>query len=101
MLRKAKKYADDAIKYIKVKYDEELEKNTGIVTDEQRTQPYPLYLNNREMTAIADMSYAYNFGSQNSLEGILELQYDGTSTTNGTVNSYFQPILLTSSTLVR
>lgn len=88
-LEKAKKYADDAIKYIKVKYDEELEKNTGIVTDDQRTQPYPLYLNNREMTAIADMSYAYNFGAQNSLEGILELQYDGTSTTNGTVNSYF------------
>ena len=74
---------------MKEKYNEDLEKYTGLVTAEQREQPYPLYLNNRDITSISDNSYSNIFGSQNSRESVLELSYDGTSTTNSTVNSYF------------
>ena len=48
-----------------------------------------MYLNERKITnGIIDNSYLNNFGSQNSLESVFELQYDGTTMTNGTVNNY-------------
>lgn len=88
-LQKALTYSTEVIAKLKEKYNEDLEKNTGLVTAEQRDQPYPLYLNNRDIPSISDNSYSNVFGSQNSRESVLELSYDGTSTTNSTVNSYF------------
>lgn len=85
---KAKEYAGNAIDLLKKKYDEELEKNPNSATAEQKTQTYPLYLNDRKIKGINDVPYNNNFGGQNSMESLFELQYDGTTTTNGTVNSY-------------
>lgn len=85
---KAKTYAGNAIDLLKKKYDEELEKNPNSATAEQKTQTYPLYLNDRKIKGINDVPYNNNFGGQNSMESLFELQYDGTTTTNGTVNSY-------------
>lgn len=88
-LQKAVSYSTEVIKKLREKYDEDLDKQGSNVTGEQKTQPYPLYLNNRDMTNINDNAYSNIFGSQNSREGVLELQYDGTTTKNSTVNNYF------------
>lgn len=91
-LEDAKTYADLAIDDLRTDYGEELDKNPSNVTSEQREQLekyYPLYLNERQGVGVSDNSYYRNFGLQNSLESIFELQYDGTSTTNSVVNSYF------------
>ena len=88
---KASKYAGDAIALLMKKYNEELDKNPNSVTAEQKKMQelgYPLYLNDRKVKGISDVPYNNNVGSQNSMESIFELQYDGTTTTNGTVNSY-------------
>lgn len=88
-LEKAKTYSQEVIDLLYEKYWEELQKNLTSATAEQKTQPYPLYLNERKITnGIIDNSYLNNFGSQNSLESVFELQYDGTTMTNGTVNNY-------------
>ena len=88
-LQKSADYSTEVIAKLREKYDEDLNKQGGIATAEQKNQPYPLYLNNRDMTNISDNSYQSVFGSQNSRESVLELQYDGTSTKNSTVNEYF------------
>lgn len=86
--KKAKSYAASVITDLKTKYDEEVAKNPNAYTAEERTQSFPLYLNDRRSTTITDVPYSNNFGAQNSLEGIFELQYDGTTVTNSTVNGY-------------
>ena len=88
-LEKAYSYSLEVIDILYEKYWEELQKNLTSATAEQKTQPYPLYLNERKISnGIIDNSYLNNFGSQNSLESVFELQYDGTTMTNGTVNNY-------------
>ena len=68
-LEKAKTYSQEVIDLLYEKYWEELQKNLTSATAEQKTQPYPLYLNERKITnGIIDNSYSKNFGSQNSLE---------------------------------
>lgn len=89
---KASEYAGDAIALLLKKYNEELDKNPNSITAEQeqmRKLGYPLYLNDRKVKGISDVPYNNNVGSQNSMESLFELQYDGTTTTNGTANSYF------------
>lgn len=90
-LEKARDYASQVITKMKEEYDKRLVENGyNNASDEQKTQPYPLTLNDRTGKNIFDNSYSDIFGSQNSTnEGILELQYDGTTTTNSNVNSYF------------
>ena len=87
-LEKAKQYAEDVIKQMKQEYQEEIDKNPAGYTADEKTQPYPFYLNSKNGNGVQDYSYYMNFGLQNSDESIFELQYDGTTTTNGTVNSY-------------
>ena len=89
---KASEYAGDAIALLLKKYNEELDKNPNSITAEQeqmRKLGYPLYLNDRKVKGISDVPYNNNVGVQNSMESLFELQYDGTTTTNGTANSYF------------
>ena len=88
-LQKSIEHADWVINKIKAEYDEDLSNNNSVVSQEELNQPYPLYLNQKSGLGISDMPYLYNFGAQNSRESVLELQYNGTNTTNSTVNTYF------------
>lgn len=88
-LQKSKDYAQQVIDKLKEEYDKDMEESNSTYTEEERTQPYPLYLNNRNSTSITDVPYNNNFNLQNSNESVLELQYDGSTVTNSTVNSYF------------
>jgi len=89
-LNKSIEYATEVINEIKVDYDEYIERIGNQATSEQKTQPYPLYLNTVGTgSSVTDNVYSENVGTQNSRESILELQYDGTSTTNSTINTYF------------
>lgn len=89
-LNKSIEYATEVINEIKEDYDEYIDRIGNNATSDQRSQPYPLYLNTVGTGSIVtDLVYEYNFGTQNSREGILELQYDGTSTSNSTINTYF------------
>lgn len=86
-LTKAIDYSSDAIDIMKKDYDERIAMSVS-ATDDERNQPYPLYLTQLTGGSVTDEAYYYNFGSQNSNESILELQYDGTTVINGTVNQY-------------
>lgn len=89
-LNKSIEYATEVINEIKDDYDEYIDRIGNQATSEQSSQPYPLYLNTVGTgSSVSDEVYYNNFGLQNSRESILELQYDGTSTTNSTINTYF------------
>ncbi|MGM9687590.1 MAG: RagB/SusD family nutrient uptake outer membrane protein [Alloprevotella sp.] len=88
-LQKSIEHADWVINKIKAEYDEDLSNDNSVVSQDELNQPYPLYLNQKSGNSITDTPYMYNFGSQNSRESVLELQYNGTNTTNSTVNTYF------------
>lgn len=90
-LNKSVEYATEVINEIKEDYDEYIDRMGNQATSDERTQPYPLYLNTVGTgSSIQDNVYYYNFGLvQNSRESVLELQYDGTSTSNSTINTYF------------
>lgn len=90
-LQKSIQYSGEAIDWLKKEYDKRIAENpNGFYSDDEKTQPYPLTLNERTGTGVSDASYADVFGTQNSEnEGIFELQYDGSTTTNSVVNSYF------------
>lgn len=88
-LQKCIEHADWVINDIRKEYDEDMQLSSGVVSQDELTQPYPLYLNEKSGSSIMDESYLYNFGSQNSRESVFELQYDGSTTTNSTVNGYF------------
>lgn len=90
-LQKANDYAGQVITKMKEEYDKRIKENgSNNASDEQKTQPYPLTLNERTGTNVFDNSYNAIFGLQNSTnEGIFELQYDGTTTKNTVVNNYF------------
>lgn len=87
-LEKAKEHATWVIDELKKEYDEDLQSNNANITAEQRTQPYPLYLNSTSSRYVTDNVYQQIFGTQNSDEGIFEIQYDGTTTKNSTVTTY-------------
>ena len=84
---KASEHASTVIKLIDDEYRKELsEKNN--VTEEEKNQPYPLYFVSDERAPFKDEPYNNIFGDQLSRESILELNYDGTTTLNSTVNNY-------------
>lgn len=86
-LQKSAQHAQAAIDYIKQKYDKDLRED-NMATEDELNQPYPLYLTQLMGGTIIDEAYEKNFGQQNSRESILELQYDGSTTVNNTVNTY-------------
>lgn len=86
-LQKAIDHADWVINKIREEYDKDLAESS-MATQEELSQPYPLYLNEKSGMSVTDMPYYYNFGQQNSRESVLELQYNGTNTFNSTVNNY-------------
>lgn len=90
-LNKSIEYATEVINEIKEDYDEYIDRIGNEATSDQKTQPYPLYLNTVGTgSSIIDNVYYMNFGmSQNSRESVLELQYDGTSTQDFTITTYF------------
>lgn len=87
-LQKSVEHATWVIDKMKADYDEDLEENSNNATAEQLSQPYPLILNATSGNNIEDQPYNEIFGSQNSDESIFEVQYDGSSTINSTVNTY-------------
>lgn len=87
-LQKCVEHATLVIDDMKAEYDEDLEENSTTATAEQLSQPYPLYLNAPSGNTIEDVPYNQIFGTQNSFESIFEVQYDGSSTINSTVNDY-------------
>lgn len=90
-LQKAKQYSGEAIDWLYKEYKKRMDENpNGNYSDDEKTQPYSLTLNDRTGKSVYDAAYGAVFGSQNSEnEGIFELQYDGTTTTNTVVNNYF------------
>lgn len=87
----ARKHCKTAIDHMKQEYDDNYEKYPyQYPAENASTQPYPLYLIDlKGGLGGSDVPYSYNFGTQNSDESLFELQYDGSSTTNATVNTYF------------
>lgn len=87
----SREHCQAAIDHMKEEYDEDYEKNPYLYpAEDAATQPYPLYLIGvRGGNGGSDTPYSYNFGTQNSDESLFELQYDGSSTINSTVNTYF------------
>lgn len=53
-----------------------------------KNYPYLSRLNSRSLTSVFDDIYSSIWGSKNSSESILELQYDGTNVANNTVWNY-------------
>ncbi len=88
-LEKAKDYAQRVIKQMQDDRDKRIRESTSVVSDEEKNQKYPLYLNDRNSTVITDNAYSKNFGQQNSDESILELQYDGSVTKSTYYNSLY------------
>ncbi len=91
--QKAQEHCQAVIDRMKKEYKEKIDKNPLSYTDSAKTQPYPLYLvdvidPSAPSISASDVPYAKNFGTQNSDESVLELQYNGTNTTNSIINSY-------------
>lgn len=88
-LNKCITYATNVINGIREDYDEYLDRMGNAATSEEKSQPYPLYLNQSKGSNVSDEVYSYNFGSSmNSRESVLELQYDGSTTINSTITTY-------------
>lgn len=87
-LNKAIEHADWVLNKMKEDYDELLDNSFSSFTSEERSQPFPLYRNLDRGGSLNDVPYSYNFGTQNSRESIFELQYDGSTSINSTVNDY-------------
>lgn len=86
-LNKAIEYSSAVIDIMKEDYDERISMNIS-ATDDERNQPYPLYLTQLTGGSITDIAYYENFGTQNSDESILELQFDGNTVNNSTITTY-------------
>lgn len=88
-LNKSIEHCDYVLDKMKKDYDKRLDEQVGQKDHNEVNQPYPLILNSERGNNVTDLVYYEIFGQQNSTESILELQYDGSTTTNGTVNTYF------------
>lgn len=86
-MKKSIEHSDWVLNRLKADYDKEVAENP-YATAEEKNRPYAIFLNDSVGNNVADYAYSMNFGNQNSMESILELQYDGSTTTNGTVNDY-------------
>jgi len=89
-LNKAIERCNEVIDDINKEYQEDI--STGEITQSssEKNQLYPLYHSETTGATSYDNPYAMNFVSHTSSREILfELTYDGTSTTNSTVNNYF------------
>ncbi len=87
-LQKAISHADYVLDYMMKEYKKN-QKLDPTVTPEEENQPFPMYRNSKIGLSITDEVYNEIFVNQNSFESILELQYDGSNTKNGTANDYF------------
>ena len=105
---KSAEHADVVIKDLKAEYKKELDKDLS-ATEEEKTQEYPLILQQKSYGSTTnDYVYQSIFGVGNSTESILELQYDGTTMTNGTFSTYlsylkdnvFTPAYMTASNVM-
>lgn len=105
---KSAEHADVVIKDLKAEYKKELDKDLS-ATEEEKTQEYPLILQQKSYGSTTnDYVYQRIFGVGNSTESILELQYDGTTMTNGTFSTYlsylkdnvFTPAYMTASNVM-
>lgn len=82
-------YCDTILTRMKTEYDERLRTQT-FTTDRQRTQPFPLILNDETLIfGVTDRPYEEVFGRGNSTESILELQHHATNNRNGTLSKYY------------
>lgn len=87
--KKAIEHADYVIDDMKAEYDKDL-KNNFAATDEEKTQPFPLILRATTFgSSRSDLVYNSIFGTGNSSEGIFEMQYDGSTASNGCYQTYY------------
>lgn len=90
-LNKSVEYATAVIKEMSDDFAKELKDNPESyrAIPEYQTQKYPLILTAYEGSSIDDNVYNTVIGSGNSRESILELQYDGTTTSNSTITNFY------------
>lgn len=88
-LEKCIEHCDEVLTALKKDYDEDVDLMSESTEKERyKHQKFPLYLSS-DANSLNDNAYGMNFGSQNSRESVFELQYDGSTTKNSTVNTYF------------
>ena len=87
--QKAQEHAQWCIDAVRKDYNEEYKNNTNM-SEELKTQPYPLYRieNVSQGLSFTDEPYNRIFGTLNSRESIFELQYNGVNTYNSTISTY-------------
>lgn len=86
LLEKSVEYADFVLKELKREYDERLALMTNPLPL-LKNQPFPLIRSIAGTFLTFDAAYTAVFGSKNSTESILELQFDGTNVSNKTLGS--------------
>lgn len=88
LLEKTVEYADYVLKELKREYDERLAQQTNPLPL-LKNQPFPLIRSTAGGFLTFDVAYNSVFGSKNSTESILELQFDGTNVSNKTLGNMF------------
>lgn len=90
-LNEAVALCTDVLNYVDSEYREKLDlESPSRILEEKKNCPYPLYRNERGIVnSLSDNVYATIWGSKNSRETILDLQYDGVDLINSVISSEF------------
>lgn len=92
-LNKSKEHANWVLDQMKSDYKKDFLDKNPTLKSPWDVQPYPFYTLNADLGFMAsDQVYGDIFGAQNSSESILELQYDGSTTKNTIIGSYFSSV---------
>ena len=93
--KKTETYCDWIVKDMRAEYDRNLDDNASA---ELKNQLFPMLLNTVSFQGTTDNIYNSIFGSKNSSETIIEIQYDGVNNVNTPLSSYLSKA--TSSTYI-
>lgn len=86
-LAKCIEHCDKVIEYQQSEYKKKLDRNNTPVEDPLRKLPFPLTQNDKDIQA--DQAYRDVFVTQNSMESVFELQYDGVNVKNKALSECF------------
>ncbi|RRD80567.1 RagB/SusD family nutrient uptake outer membrane protein [Alloprevotella sp. OH1205_COT-284] len=89
LLIKAHDYASSVIAEIHKDYIIYLDRNNVDRESDERKQPFPMIRNLVFAFGTPDLAYFDVFGKKNSIETILELQFDGVNTKNKALTDFF------------
>ena len=87
--QRAVELCDEVLAEMNADYKEKIEKNPNQYTEEEKTQPYPLYQIASSGMATSDDVYDKVWGRGNSDESIFDLQYDGDQNSNTVLGALY------------